>query len=251
MRIAIFDTETAGTFNKPFCYNVAYLLYDTETKQILCKREFVVEQVWHNTMLFSTAYYENKRKIYVGRMRNRSVKMDKFGYICQQMIRDFRNYNVERAFAFNSSFDENVFEFNTDWFKCSNPFDTVPISDIRGYVHHFMITDDFKAFCEEHKEFTESGNYSTTAETMFRYIINNTEFEEEHTALADSEIELQILLKCLENGADINGDYTAKQSIPRTVEKTLIVKYDNDNVYEFPYITKKEYKSKNTIVLKK
>ena len=250
MRILVFDTETTG-LQKPFCYNIAYIIYDMITGQILVKREFVVEQVWHNVMLFNTAYYADKRNIYVGRMRNRSVKMDKFGYICQQMIRDIRNYNVERAFAYNSDFDERVFEFNTDWFKCSNPFDTIPISDIRGYVHHFMITDEFKAFCEEHKEFTESGNYSTTAETLFRYLSNNVEFEEEHTALADSEIELKILLMCIENGADINGDYTAKMSIPRTTPRTLIIKYDNDNVYEFPYTTKKEYKSKNTIVLKK
>lgn len=251
MKITIFDTETAGTFNKPFCYNIAYIIYDTETNELLLEREFVVEQVWHNSMLFSTAYYENKRKIYVGRMRNRSVKMDKFGYICQQMIRDFRNYNVERAFAFNSEFDENVFEFNTDWFKCSNPFDTIPISDIRGYVHHFMITDDFKEFCETHAQFTESGNYSTTAETMFRYITKDNNFEEEHTALADSEIELQILLKCIELGADLNGDYKALNSIERTIQRFLTIKYDNEEIYEFPYTTKRVYKSKDLITLKK
>lgn len=251
MNIVVFDTETAGTFAKPFCYNIGYIIYDLYAEQILAKREFVVEQVWHNPMLFSTAYYENKKKLYIGRMRTRTIKMDKFGYICQQMIRDFKNYNVERAFAFNSNFDESVFEFNTDWFKCSNPFDTVPISDIMGYVHNFMITDDFKAFCEEHQQFTENGNYSTTAETMFRYISSDTDFEEQHTALSDSEIELQILLNCLGNGADINGDYKAKKTIPRTVERKLIIKYDDDNCYEFPYITKREYKSKNTIVLKK
>lgn len=250
MRILVFDTETTS-LEKPFCYNVAYIIYDTETEEVIVKREYVIEQIWHNSMLFSTAYYADKRQIYIGRMRARTVKMEKFGYVCQQMIRDIKYLNVERAFAFNSNFDEKVFNFNTDWFKCNNPFDTIPISDIRGFVHHFMITDDYKAFCEEYKQFTDTGNYSTTAETVFRYVSNDTDFAEEHTALADSEIELDILLKCVDMGADFNGDYKAFMTIPRRVEKMLTIKYDNDNVYEFPFFEKREYKSKNLIVLKK
>ena len=79
MNIVIFDTETTS-LEKPFCYNIGYSIRTSEN-QILVEKDFVVEQIWHNLPLFSTAYYAEKRPIYVNRMRARAVKMEKFGYI--------------------------------------------------------------------------------------------------------------------------------------------------------------------------
>ena len=68
MKICVFDTETIS-IDKPFCYNVGYIIYDTEKKEIVLKKEFVVEQIWHNIALFSTAYFAEKRPFYVASMR--------------------------------------------------------------------------------------------------------------------------------------------------------------------------------------
>lgn len=222
MKICVFDTETTS-LEKPYCYNVGYLILDTESRACLVKREFVIKQIWHNLPLFNTAYYANKRSIYVGALRARTIRMEKFGYVTQQMLRDFRNYEIERAFAYNSAFDEKVFDFNCDWFKVINPFESVPISDIRGFVHHFMIDDTFRAWCEENNAFTESGHYSTTAEALTRYIRSDTSFTEDHTALSDSEIEAEILFTCLDRGADLNRDYQAKRSIERKVTREFTI----------------------------
>ena len=51
MNIMVFDTETISV-NKPYCYNIGYIIYDTDGGQVLCKRDFVVEQVWNNRPLF-------------------------------------------------------------------------------------------------------------------------------------------------------------------------------------------------------
>lgn len=238
MNILIFDTETAGSFNKPFCYNIGYVIYDTDSRQPLVKKDFVVEQVWHNDMLFTSAYYADKRPIYVKRMRARQTKMLKFGYICREMARDIENFNVSSAYAYNSAFDENVFNYNCDWYKCINPFDNVPIFDIRGNVHEFLIDENFKSFCELYSRFTESGNYSTTAETVFQYISGDTEFNEEHTALADSEIELEILLDTVRRGAKLETAYDVKMSIKREVEKELEIIVDKKQTAKFKYISK-------------
>lgn len=222
MKICVFDTETTS-LEKPYCYNVGYLILDTESHTCLVKREFVIEQIWHNLALFNTAYYANKRPIYVGALRARAIRMEKFGYVTRQMFRDFRNYNVERAFAYNSSFDEKVFNFNCDWFKVINPFETIPISDIRGFVHNFLVDEAFRAWCEKNGAFTESGHYSTTAETLTRYIRSDASFVEDHTALSDSEIEAEILLECLARGAELNGNYQVKRSIERKVTRDFTI----------------------------
>lgn len=238
MNILVFDTETAGSFNKPFCYNIGYVIYDTETDHTLVSKDFVVEQVWHNEMLFTSAYYADKRPLYVNRMRARQTKMSKFGYICREMARDIENFNVTSAYAYNSPFDDNVFKFNCDWYKCINPFDNIPIFDIRGYVHNFLIDNKYKEFCETYKFFTESGNYSTTAETVFRYVSYDLEFNEEHTALADSEIELEILLDMVRRGAKLETTYNVKMSIKREVEKELEIIVDRKQTAKFKYISK-------------
>lgn len=244
MRIVVFDTETTS-LEKPFCYNIGYVIYDTELQAVLEKRDFVVEQIWHNRELFSTAYYADKRQIYIKDMRAKKVHLEKIGYITQMMIRDFANYEVVSAYAYNSPFDDKVFDFNSEWFKIKNPLDNIPIYDIRGYVFDKIgFTPKYKEFCENNELFTEKGNYSTTAENIYRFIKNDLEFAESHTALADSEIELEILLYCIKQGAEWDKEYKCYRSIPRKAKKVLDVKDQDGEHYFYDYEKITVYKEK-------
>lgn len=243
----VFDTETTS-IDKPFCYNIGYVI--ANENETLVRKSFVVEQIWHNLPLFNTAYYADKRPLYVSAMKARKTILDKYSYICREMARDLKQYNVKIAFAYNSSFDERVFNFNCDWFKCLNPFDTVIIKDIRAFAHKYIVNDDYMEFCELNEEFTESGNYSTTAETMFRYISSEIDFNEEHTALSDSLIELEILRKCIRRGASLDENLVAKRSINRKVEKTLHIQTAEQIDYYFDYTNIRINKDKTEIKLK-
>ena len=183
-------------------------------------------------------------------MRARKTKLEKFGYVCKELTRDIKNHNIETAFAFNSKYNKKVFNFNCDWFKCINPFDNVEIKDIRGFAHHFLINSEFKDFCDTHNKYTESGNYSTTAETLTQYIRNDIDFTEDHTALSDSIIEWEILKECITKGADLTENYKAKKSIHKPKTQTLTIKYNDEKVFTInceSYLVKK---SKNTIYCK-
>lgn len=244
MNIVVFDTETTN-LEKPFCYNIGFVIYNTELREVVHKAEYICEQIWHNRELFTTAYYAEKRELYIKRMKAKKCKMEKIGYITQKMSRLFKEFEVECGFAYNSGFDEKVFEFNCEWFKIINPFDNIPIYDIRGYVHKYIAWDKiFQAFCDKHERFTEKGNYSTTAETVFQYIKGNPDFEEEHTALADSEIECEILQKCVDMGAEWGKAYKVYRTIPRQVEKVLEIKTAEGETHEFKYKGITEYKEK-------
>lgn len=235
--VMVFDTETTTAKEaKKFCYNVGYTIVDTDTETALCKKDFVVEQIWHNIPLFSTAYYAEKRPIYVAAMRSRKATLDKWGYIMRSMRHDIHEYKVEYAYAYNSPFDDEVFTFNCDWFKTTNPLENIPVLDIRGMVSEFITnTDDYKEFCEQNKFFTESGNYSATAEIVYRYLTANCDFIEAHTALADSEIETEIMLQCVNLGAEIGKEYKVTQILHRYEKKPLTIKVDGETIYQGMY----------------
>ena len=243
MNICIFDTETTS-LEKPFCYNIGYNIYNTKKQEAIIQKDFVVEQIWHNLPLFHSAYYAEKRPTYITKMRLRQAKMEKIGYITQKMIRDFKNFDVKNAYAYNSDFDKKVFDFNCDWFKIINPFENIPIFDIRGYAHQFIVNNPaFEIFCEDNQLFTDALNYSTTAETIYQFLTNDINFVEEHTALADVEIETIILQYCINNGAIWNEIYKTKRSIVRNIPTPFKVVVDEkiifDGKYRKKYISKK------------
>lgn len=229
MIICVFDTETTS-LDKPFCYNIGYVIANTESAEILVSRDYVVEQAWHNLPLFESAYYADKRPLYINRMRARQAIMDKFGYICAQMRRDFKAFAVEIAYAFNSSFDERVFSFNCDWYKCINPFDEIPVYDIRAFAMNTIgRTEEYKTFCEEHNLLTENENYQTTAESFFKYLFDS-DFTEEHTALADSICEYEILKYLYENETDISQPQSAPKYLERRVMQEWTIQKGKETI---------------------
>ena len=245
--ILILDTETTS-IEKPFCYNIGWTIVDLDTRSIYVKKDFVVEQIWHNLALFSTAYYAEKRQLYVASMRSRKTVMDKWGYIMRELASDIRKNEVQAVFAYNSPFDDKVITFNCDWFKTNNPLDNVPVMDIRGMVSEFITTtDDYKQFCEEQKLFTDAGHYATTAEAVYRYITADPEFIEAHTALADAEIETDILLTCVDLGADPLMEYKVKSTIYRYELKPITIKMDGEVIFNGQY--RKKINRKDTMFL--
>ena len=215
----VFDTETTG-LDKPFCYDVGYIIYNDNGLELV-RRHFVIEQVWHNLPLFESAYYHDKRPLYVNLMRSKKAIMDKLGYVMLAMKRDIREYNVTAAYAYNADFDDKVFTFNCDWFKCNNPLENIPIFDIWGYVSQFISNSkEYQAFCEANQYFTDTGNYKASAEVVFRYLMQDTSFEEAHMGLKDVEIEAQILHHCFGIGAEKETEY--KKTFNTYVENSFV-----------------------------
>jgi len=234
----VLDTETAGSLNKPFAYDVSYKVIGDDGDS-LAEKHFVVEQAWHNLPLFESAYYKEKRPKYVALMRARKAEMKKYGHIMQELKRDIKKYDVKAVYAYNSDFDDNVINFNCDWYKCENPLDNVPVFDIMGYAGQFITnTPEYKAFCEQHSFFTESGNYSQTAETVFRYITGNVDFEEAHMGLMDCNIETEILLACFDLGAVPETEYQKVRILERPHKTPYMIKINGKVFYQGEYLKK-------------
>ncbi len=244
MYIMVMDTETTD-LNKCFCYDFGYVIIDTDTHEIVKRQHYVIEQVWHNLALFESAYYKDKRPGYVQLMRAHKATMDKWGYVMRNVARDIREFGITDAYAYNSGFDDKVITYNCDWYKCNNPFDTVAIHDIWGYASQFITnTADYRAYCENYKRFTDTGNYSGNAESVYQFISLEYEFEEAHMGLQDSEIEAAILLYCIDKGAEFGKDYKVNKILTRRQEKPFTIKVDGEVIYTGLYV--KSYKRNDT-----
>lgn len=239
--IIILDTETTS-LDRPFCYDVGYVILNVEDHFLIKSEHYVIEQTWHNLPLFESAYYKEKRPLYVNLMRTRQAKLVKWGHMTQALAHDIKKYDVSGVYAYNSPFDDKTFAYNCDWFKTANPLDNIPIYDIKGYANTFITnTDEYKQFCEEHKQFTEKGgNYSATAESVYRFIMQDTDFNEDHMGLMDSEIEAIILLHCLDLGAELNKEYPTTKIIYRLKKTPFVIKLNGKEIYKGEYIKKYE-----------
>lgn len=247
----VFDTETTS-LNKPFCYDIGYCICDKNNFNIIHTAHYVIEQIWHNQPLFSTAYYAEKRPLYVQAMRAHKIIMTKFGYAMRAMMQDIKKYNVTSAYAYNSPFDDKVLTYNCDWYHVTNPLENIPIFDIKGYANNFItVLTNYKKFCIRNQLLTENGNYSATAENVYRFITNNTEFNEKHMGLDDSIIEHAILVQCIvDYGAKIDTVYKPQQIIAYDQPKPFAIKINGNTIYSGEYIKKSvNYDEYNFVVV--
>lgn len=200
MKIIVFDTETLGLTN-PLIYDLGYIVYDLDTNSIIKEKSYIISQVFDNDMLFQTAYYKDKKPIYLERLKSGYSKKVGWGSAIRYLKKDIERYNISNVYAYNSRFDYNAFAKTCAYFKTYNPLELLKANenDIMNYLGVITNTPDYQNFCEINGFMTKHKPTPRTqkkAETLNAFLTNNADYQEEHTGLEDSKIELNILLTC-------------------------------------------------------
>jgi hypothetical protein len=242
-KIMILDTETVN-IEKCFVYDIGFIIAELNEEGFYLpieKTQFIIEQVYDNRELFTTAYYNKKREKYTSLMKGKRAKKIKLGYATQSIINTLKKHQIEYIFAYNSNFDKKVFEFNSDYYKIKNPFDKKEFVDILGIANNFIhLTQAFCVYAMDYNFVNESGFLQTNAEVTFGFLKDNPKFIEEHTSLQDCEIELEILNECIKNGYQELGQYK-QQFIKSNMEQILRI-ITSKKTYEFRYTKKRNTK---------
>ncbi len=195
MHIIVLDTETLGVFD-PSVYNLGYVVADTETGEVLAARDYVIRQIFDNPRLMKTAYYAWKRPIYLERLDSHECKRVYWGVALRILAGDIKRYNVREMWAYNSRFDARSIAITCEGLKAKlNPTEG-GIKDIIPAIKMITESEPYKAFCKAHGFMTKhkKPRCQKKAETVYRFLTQNAEYVEEHTALADSRIEFAILM---------------------------------------------------------
>lgn len=195
----VLDTETCNGFASPLVYDFGYVIA-TDTGDIVKTRSYVIKEIYDNRPLFETAYYAAKRPLYEQRLKSGYSKKVPFAYAMYQLKRDMKKYGIDK-FAYNSRFDNNALQTTMQRLNKTkqNPLENSEIIDIMKFIDKITETEDYQEFCAKNGFMTKhrKPRAQKKAETLFRYLTQDPEYNEEHTALEDSKIELFILITAL------------------------------------------------------
>lgn len=205
----ILDTETTGTLDNPIIYNIAWQLIDKKGN-IYIEEDYLINEIFFNDSLMKTAYFYNKTPFYYEKLQRGQIIAAPKKIIINQLRNIFKKYEKQIKFitAYNAKFDKKAIE---------NTFDNVHFKKYQwGCLWQAFKSlaetarqKTYTKFCDEYNFKTkhEKPQNQTKAETAYRYIINNIDFIESHTALEDVKIESEILIWLLRQHKKLNWNF--------------------------------------------
>ena len=202
MRVMIIDTETANFVEQPLPYDVGYQIVDTDTEKILISRSFVVQEIFMNKDLMSSAYYAKKCPKYWADLKAGTREMKRITSIRRIVAQDLKNTDCHKIAAYNMGFDKratnNGIRYNTQsFYRWFFPYGIEYIDIWHMACSSILRSKWYIKWAIKNGYVSEAGNIKTSAEIVYRYITKNNDFVESHTGLEDVKIETAIYFKIL------------------------------------------------------
>lgn len=266
---------------KPLVYDIGWVITD-RSGNVISQSNFLVQETFFVPNVFNTAYYKDKRPIYISLLEQGKIIARKWNDIIAELIKDLEMcdlvtaynacFDFKKAIPFTEKYINHLYSANYNgweakqYWKCKkliegkedednkNPeylkpyFELrnrkYPILDLWGKTCTTLINNNrYKEYCLKNGLLTASGSFfKSSAETSFQYVMKQHEFEEEHTALSDAQIEAAILTKILKKcgvkpeicpfpfetlGSPIDYALTKPKYLPTVV--SALKKYIEDN----------------------
>ena len=178
-------------------YDIGYVVQNSKTGEIVHRVRHIVAETWRNTKNMASCYYADKLPSYYRAIGRGELCVVPFATIRAEFAHICSKYNVKRVWAFNATYDMRALDLACSMFDDGGTFapDGVAWGCIWRYCVYRFATADYQRWAHDHDLVTSTGRSKTTAEAAYNYFNDTLDFTEEHTALADAEIEAEILLK--------------------------------------------------------
>ena len=190
-------------------YDIGYIVADFKGN-IYAERSFAcLPCVWENLATSMKTALENVREMTHKNIKEILETPDKYNWSTIEQIRntlidDVLAFKVSEIWAYNCSFDKGMMtrlfdddtmtKINCDWLDIWS-----------AIVMTKCLSKKYVNFCKKNGFMTEKGNCKTSAEVVYAYLTNNTNFVEEHTGLSDAKIEYDILMMAKKTKKKIDG----------------------------------------------
>lgn len=202
-KIIVLDTETTNSLDDPICYDIGFIVADFEG-HIYSKHSFVNADVFCNKELMESAHFKEKIPTYWEQIKKGERTLTSFKNIKWTLRHIMKENEITKVFAYNCRFDY-ISTATTERYLTKSkyryffPYGT-EFHDILALSRYTLKCEsEYRKFCEVNNYLTQRNANRYTAEIVAQYLFDKN-FTEEHTALADCEIEYKILMKCRELG---------------------------------------------------
>jgi hypothetical protein len=186
------DTETVGGASKPLgFYHLGGIIHDRQGEVTGCFNYIVAEMLPY---VLNDDYAKKNIGLYFKMLLEGTATLIDTQENAIKVVNSTLNfYNVNVMTAYNSGFD-----------YCKTI--CAELLEGREFIDLWLMALEticykasFKRFCAESRRYNNKGNCKTNAETVFAYLTNAPNYCEEHTALEDSKIELEIFKACIKS----------------------------------------------------
>ena len=155
-------------------------------------------------------YYADRLKRYDEYLATGEYLIKPFVQIMDIIDRLCKKYNVEYVTAYNLQFDKDTYiDKLCERYGIQSPLKNLKTFCIwQGACETLGQRKSFKDFVDSNKFLKpNTNNRMSGAEIMYRYMINEPDFEEEHTGLADIRIEIELLDRILRQKKKMSKTY--------------------------------------------
>lgn len=232
--IAVVDTETANSLEDALVYDIGWAIVDKRGNVYLTRSYLVKEIFCDERALMQSAYYAEKIPMYLQEIAEGKRKILPFAFIRQIFKRDCEKYNCITACAHNARFDLNALNTTQRFLTKSKyrfffPYGMEIWDTMKMAQDVICQMPTYKRFCEAHEDYTlKNGNPRKTAEILYRFIIKDNDFIENHTGLEDVLIEKEILAYCIRQHKKMRKGLFQKEfssvKIPEPIEHYILRK---------------------------
>ena len=198
---AVLDIETLT--DARLAFDIAWILYDSKGNELerhnyLVKE--IVESPFFELLLSRDSFIKNKSDYYFDGLDSCEFEILSLEEISYRFYEAESRYDAKIVMcAYNARFDFNALNNNLLHYTGDMLFfdeQDIEICDIMTIAMSTICdTNKYVRWCLLNSMTTEKGNVKTNAQTVYAYLTNNVDYVEEHHALADCEIEAQILFK--------------------------------------------------------
>lgn len=201
------DTETANTQQEEngkldmrfvLPYDFGFAIIDSHGR-VYEKFSFVNSDIYvYEKDLMRSAYYANKLPQYDKDLAEGRRVMANTYNIRRIILEKIKEYDCKFVCAHNTRFDLNACNNIQRWTTKSKyryffPYDIEFWDTLKMARDVLAKRPTYRKFCEENGYLTKQNQCRYTAEVIYQYIMQDTDFSESHTGLEDVEIEVQIL----------------------------------------------------------
>lgn len=219
--------------SKPLIYDLGWKIVDGNGK-VYRRKSYLISEIFSVPSIFNTAYYASKRPLYLEKIRKGEISVVSWERATAEMVADIEEtvavgaynsmFDYKKAIVFTEEYISHLYsedyqewereqnrvcdfiathnsranrgeKMNPDVFEFRGK--TYPLFDIWALSCENLINnDEYRQFCKDNNHSTASGRYyPTNAEVVYRYLMNDNEFNEAHMAVEDADIECEILAK--------------------------------------------------------